>query len=171
MRIGALTMLTVLCVICAGCGNGGLSRSRAADLAKSSAPLMGKYSFELMAHGGQPEETRLIAAGYLAVTKDNVYSLTTKGRQLLPDLKDCSTLFSTCWTFTVANKQFIGITGVSSGNNSNQAEVDYTWKWVPNEAGRVTGTVDSNTVFTCKMLAQRFDDGWRSANVFLDGCY
>jgi len=58
----------------------------------------------------------------------------------------------------VARRQLVGITGISK--QGNQAEVDFTWRWVPlNEVGAALYSGDLH--YTSTVEFRKYDDGWR----------
>jgi hypothetical protein len=58
----------------------------------------------------------------------------------------------------VARRELVAITGISK--QGNEAEVDFTWKWVPlNEIGAALYTVDVQYKSTVGF--RDYDDGWR----------
>lgn len=77
-------------------------------------------------------------------------------RSLLPaEQADRSSL-----QFPVARRELVQVTGITK--DGNQADVDFTWKWVPlNEVGAVLYSPDLR--YTSTVGFRRYDDGWRLA--------
>ena len=75
-------------------------------------------------------------------------------RSLVPaDEADKSLLF-----IPVAKRQLLAVTGISK--QSNLADVDFTWKWVPlNEVG--AALYSSDLRYSSTVAFRDYDDGWR----------
>ncbi len=59
---------------------------------------------------------------------------------------------------TTAMRQLVAVTGISL--DSNRADVDFTWKWVPaNEVG--AALVSGGVEFKSTVAFRHYDDGWR----------
>jgi len=59
---------------------------------------------------------------------------------------------------TTAQRQLVGITGISRAGNF--ADVDFTWKWIPvNELG--AALVAGSLLYKSTVSFKHYDDGWR----------
>lgn len=62
--------------------------------------------------------------------------------------------------FPVARRELLEVTGITK--DGNQADVDFTWKWVPlNEVGAALYSADLR--YTSTVGFRHYDDGWRIA--------
>lgn len=62
--------------------------------------------------------------------------------------------------FPVARRELVQVTGIT--RDGNQADVDFTWKWVPlNEVGAALYSADLR--YTSTVGFRHYDDGWRIA--------
>lgn len=82
----------------------------------------------------------------------------TRGRSPSPE--------GTTWAVPVARRELMGVTGLSTGPDGS-AQVEFDWKWAPNETGAALGkAIDkANALFQqvrkSRASCRRSDDGWQ----------
>ncbi len=158
-------------VLAVGCGGSGLSRSKAADLIKNSSTLKRQNVLNIYPSVGSENNSALLQGGYAVFEKvdgGSRFTLTEKGRALIPSWKDCSQFALPCMAFPTADKEFIEVTGIKVDKES-QAEAEFSWQWKPNEAGKFFKMSNTNP-HSCTVLLQHFDDGWRVTERALGDC-
>ena len=85
-------------------------------------------------------------------------ALTPIGVETVQPLMPKDAANSQYFPVTTAQRQLIGVTGISRAGNS--ADVDFTWKWLPvNEIG--AALVEGSLVYKSTVALRHYDDGWR----------
>jgi len=65
------------------------------------------------------------------------------------------------WEIPIAKKSLVEVTGIIGGDKE-QAQVEYTWKWVPNELGeKLNNLRPSLELQKGRAAFRKYDDGWR----------
>ena len=160
----------MLLFILAGCGSSDdLSRAEAAKVVQTATLFKQEASITLHPSINEVLTEKLRNAGYFISTPDGKYELTAKGKAQWPHVKDCSQFQILCWDLTIGTKKLIEVTGVSHEPKSNDAEVEFTWQWEANDAGRFL-KLNTEKISKCKIGLQKFDDGWRDADVAEGDC-
>ena len=167
--IGALLLLT------ACSPRDFLSRRLATDLIEASAEFRSPQRFVL--HTGvlsnkdyvSPEFLVLLHRGWISATSapcprdltpppcwDVV--LTPSGVDSVHTLVSPEEAGTSSLTIPAAQRQFISVTGITK--QSNSADVEFTWKWVPlNEVGAALYSGDVH--YKSSVGFRNYDDGWR----------
>ena len=84
--------------------------------------------------------------------------LTPSGVETVRALVPAEEADKTSFFIPVARRELVGVTGISK--QGNQADVDFTWKWVPlNEVGAALYSGDMR--YNSTVGFRDYDDGWR----------
>lgn len=92
--------------------------------------------------------------------------LTQEGRRQSSQWKAAETPLGgrPTWTIPIADRELVEITGII-GADKEQAAVEYTWKWVPNNVGReLPGKYVDLEPQKNQATFRKYDDGWRMTN-------
>ncbi len=85
-------------------------------------------------------------------------ALTPIGVEIFQPLLPKDAASSQYFSVTTAQRALIAVTGISRAGN--QADVDFTWKWVPaNEVG--AALVAGSLTYKSTVSFRHYDDGWR----------
>ncbi len=176
MRTGKLSTIAVVCLVAVACSpRDFLTRRLAADLIAASPAF--KTPQQFFFHLGIISNKEYLSPEYLVlqhrgwITGASVpcppqiaplpcwdVALTPVGVETVQPLIAKDAAASQYFPVTTAQRQLIGVTGISRAGNS--ADVDFTWKWMPvNEIG--AALVGDSLVYKSTVSFRHYDDGWR----------
>jgi hypothetical protein len=176
MRIAKILTIAVLCLTSVACSpRDFLTRRLASDLIASSANFKAPQQFFF--HLGVISNKEYLSPEYLVlqrrgwVTGANApcppqitpppcweVALTPVGVETVQSLMPKDAANAQYFPVTTAQRQLIAVTGISRAGNS--ADVDFTWKWMPdNEVG--AALVEGSLVYKSTVAFRHYDDGWR----------
>jgi hypothetical protein len=169
-------ILALLCIAGTGCSpRDFLTRRLAGELIGSAATFKAPQQF--FVHLGVISNKEYVSPEYLVLQRRGWItgasapctaqtspspcwetSLTPIGVEVFQPLLPKDAASSQYFSVTTAQRELILVTGVSRAGN--QADVDFTWKWVPvNEVG--AALVAGSLTYKSTVAFRHYDDGWR----------
>jgi hypothetical protein len=177
MQIKPTVVLLALLTLSACSPRDFLTRRLAADLIAASPAFRAQQQFRLQTgivsnqNYLSPENLVLEHHGWISVTPTRCSAgltpppcwdvqLTPAGVDTIHSLVPAEQADRSSLEFSVARRELLEVTGITK--DGNQADVDFTWKWVPlNEVGAALYSADLR--YTSTVGFRHYDDGWRIA--------
>lgn len=168
--------IALLCLVALACSpRDFLTRRLASDLIVASPSFKAPQQFDV--HLGVISNREYLSPEYLVlarrgwITGANAacppplvpppcwdVALTPVGVETIQPLISKQAARSQYFPVTIAQRQLMGITGISRAGSG--ADVDFTWKWMPvNEIG--AALVEGSLVYKSTVSFKHYDDGWR----------
>jgi hypothetical protein len=177
MQIKPTVVLLALLTLSACSPRDFLTRRLAADLIAASPAFRAQQQFRLQTgivsnqNYLSPENLVLEHHGWISVNPTRCSAgltpppcwdiqLTPAGVDTIHSLVPAEQADRSSLEFSVARRELLEVTGITK--DGNQADVDFTWKWVPlNEVGAALYSADLR--YTSTVGFRHYDDGWRIA--------
>lgn len=184
-----LSLVLPLCLMSIACSKD-LSRNRAATLLQENDQFQAG-SKEQLAVGTLWCDWRNVndLYNYKPLTANGILTLTETGRkdgwwtkeysiELTPRGKEAASAWTktaekptwcteatpgaTVFLIPLAERELVGVTGITSNPNEKSAVVEFDWKWAPTKGSDILPEkVPSNEIKHGRAAAQLYDDGWR----------